>query len=109
MDAVVVYVTAPDSDTAAGIARTLVQERLAACGNIVPGLRSIYRWQGEVHDDPEVLLILKTRAERVAELADRVVQLHPYDLPEVIALPVSAGLPAYLQWVGDNVPAGEAP
>lgn len=108
MDAVVVYVTAPDSDTAARIARSLVQERLAACGNIVPGLRSIYTWQGQVHDDAEVLLILKTRAERVADLAARVVALHPYDLPEVIALPVSAGLPGYLQWVADQVDPQEA-
>lgn len=103
MQVVVAYVTAPDVDTAARIARTLVEERLAACGNIVPGLRSIYGWRGEVHDDPEVLLILKTRAERFDALAARVVALHPYELPEVIALPVQAGLAGYLAWVGEQV------
>lgn len=95
----VVLVTAPDTETATGMARSLVSERLAACGNVVPGLTSIYRWEGGVHEDPEVLLILKTREERMEELVRRVAELHPYDVPEVLALPVDGGLPAYLSWV----------
>jgi periplasmic divalent cation tolerance protein len=95
----VVFVTAPDPDTAAVIGRTLVEERLIACANIVPGIRSIYRWEGQVADDPEVLLVLKTRASRCAAVAARVKALHPYALPEVVALPVVDGSEAYLDWV----------
>ena len=95
----VVFVTAPDPDTAAVIGRTLVEERLIACANIVPGIRSIYRWEGQVADEPEVLLVLKTRASRCAAVAARVKALHPYALPEVVALPVVDGSEAYLDWV----------
>jgi periplasmic divalent cation tolerance protein len=95
----VVFVTAPDPDTAAVIGRTLVEERLIACANVVPGIRSIYRWEGQVADDPEVLLVLKTRASRCAAVAARVKALHPYALPEVVALPVVDGSEAYLDWV----------
>ena len=98
-DALVVLVTTPSPDRAAEIARALVEERLAACGNVVPGLRSIYRWEGEVHDDAEALLVLKVPAARVRELSDRVVALHPYEVPEVIALPVEAGNARYLEWI----------
>lgn len=95
--------TAPDGETAARIARALVEERLAACVNLVPAVRSIYRWQGRVEDDAEVLLVIKTRAERVDALAERLRALHPYELPELVALPIAAGLAPYLDWV-----AGEA-
>ena len=95
----VVLVTAPDAEVAASLARRLVEERLAACGNVVPGVRSIYRWQGRVEDDAEVLLVLKTRAERCDALAARVQALHPYELPEVVALPVAGGSIPYLDWV----------
>ena len=95
----VVLVTAPDLDTAARLGRTLVEERLAACVNLVPGLRSIYRWEGALHEDAEVLLLVKTRADRVEALSARVKQIHPYALPEVLALPASGGSPAYLDWV----------
>lgn len=98
-DVVVVLVTAPDADTAARLAHTLVEESLAACGNLVPGVRSIYRWQGAVHDDAEVLLVLKTRADRVEALRARLVALHPYEVPEVLALPVLDGHGPYLDWV----------
>jgi periplasmic divalent cation tolerance protein len=98
-DARVVLVTAPDEETAVGLARTLVEERLIACGNVVPGVRSIYRWEGAVQEDAEVLLILKTAESRVNLLATRVRALHPYDLPEVIVLTVSGGAEAYLDWV----------
>jgi len=95
----VALVTAPDEACARRLARTLVDERLAACVNLVPGLRSVYRYEGTVHEDAEVLLIVKTRADRARELEDRVIELHPYDLPEVIRLDVAGGSPAYLRWL----------
>jgi periplasmic divalent cation tolerance protein len=104
-DAVVVLVTAPTADKAAELARTLVEEQLAACGNVLPGLRSIYRWEGKVHDEPEALLILKTRAPLFEALRARVVALHPYQVPEVLRLDVAAGHPPYLEWIGANVRA----
>jgi periplasmic divalent cation tolerance protein len=91
--------TAPDADTAARIARALVDERLAACVNLVPGVRSIYRWQGALEDAAEVLLVIKTRAERLDALSTRLRALHPYELPELVALPAVGGLDAYLAWV----------
>jgi periplasmic divalent cation tolerance protein len=94
----VVLITAP-ADAAEPLARTLVGERLAACVNVVPGVRSIYRWQGRVEADDEVLLVVKTRGERVEALSERVRELHPYDLPETLALPASGGSAAYLEWV----------
>ncbi|RMH14840.1 MAG: divalent-cation tolerance protein CutA [Gemmatimonadetes bacterium] len=94
-----VLVTTPDRETAESLARTLVEERLAACGNVVPGLRSIFRWEGEVQAEDEALLLLKTRVEHVERVGRRVAELHPYDVPEVVALPVCAGLGAYLDWV----------
>jgi len=95
----VVLVTAPDQAVGARIGRSLVEEGLAACANLVPGVRSIYRWQGEIHDDAEVLLIVKTRASLLDALASRVRALHPYELPEVLALPVAGGSAPYLDWV----------
>jgi periplasmic divalent cation tolerance protein len=95
----VVLVTVPDVDTGLGLARMLVGERLAACVNVLPGVRSIYRWQGEVQEDAEALLVLKTRADRAAALAARVRDLHPYDVPEVIELAAAGGSEAYLDWV----------
>lgn len=98
-DVRVCLVTAPDEATALGLARRLVEEKLCACANLVSGVRSIYRWQGRVEDEAEALLIIKTTAGSVDKLTDRIVELHPYDLPEVIALPVVAGLAGYLDWV----------
>src|SRR5262249_12603655 len=95
----VVLVTGPDAETGARSARALVEERPIACGNPVPGVRSIYRWEGRVADEAEVLLLLKTRASRCAAVAARVNALHPYALPEVVALPVVDGSEAYLDWV----------
>ena len=92
-------VTAPDEETGRRIARALVEERLAACVNVLPGVRSVYRWKGAVEEASEVLLIAKTRADRSAALASRVRALHPYELPEVVALPVTDGSRAYLRWV----------
>jgi len=98
-DCVVVLVTAPDADTAARIARTLVEEKLAACGNVLPGVRSIYRWQGKVEEAQETLLVLKTARARFKEIVDRVRALHPYEVPEVVAVPIEAGFDGYLDWV----------
>ena len=76
--------------------------------NVVPGLRSLYRWQGKVHEDAEALLLLKTTAVRYQALQERLRALHPYELPEIVAVPVSAGLPAYLEWVAaQTLPAPE--
>jgi periplasmic divalent cation tolerance protein len=99
VNALVVLVTCPTVDRAAEIARALVEERLAACGNVVPGVRSIYRWEGKVQDDQEALLVLKTTRERFEALRERVLALHPYQVPEVIALPVEAGSAPYLAWI----------
>jgi len=98
----VVLVTAPDAEEGARIGRRLVEERLAACVNVVPGLRSLYLWEGRVEDDAEVLLVVKTRAERLDALALRVRDLHPYDVPEVVALPVVGGSAEYLAWVREE-------
>ena len=98
-DALVVLVTAPTPDRAAEIARALVEERLAACGNVLSGLRSVYRWEGRVQEDAEALLVLKTTRARFEALRARVLALHPYEVPEVIALPIVAGHDAYLDWI----------
>ena len=95
----VVLVTAPDAEVGERLARALVEERLAACVNLVPGVQSIYRWEGSVRSDSEVLLVVKTTADRTAALAARVEALHPYDVPEVLELPIAGGSPAYLDWV----------
>ena len=87
---ITVFVTAPP-DKAEGIARPLVEERLAACANIIPSVRSIYSWKGEICTDDEVLMVLKTRASLLETLRARVLELHPYEVPEVIALPITAG------------------
>ena len=101
--ALVVLSTFDDVDTAARIARTLVEERLAACVNLVPTVRSIYRWQGEISDDPEALAIMKTTAERYPALAARLAELHPYQVPEILALPIAAGHAPYLSWLAGEV------
>jgi periplasmic divalent cation tolerance protein len=96
------FITAPDVETGSRIARSLVEERLAACVNVVPGIRSIYRWEGELEEDAEVLLVVKTRADRAGVLADRVAELHPYELPELVLLPAVGGSLPYLDWVREE-------
>ena len=96
--AYLVLVTAPP-EAADELARRLVEERLAACVNRVPGLRSVYRWEGRVEEDEEVLLLIKTPADRLEALKKRVPELHPYRVPEVLALPVADGHPPYLAWL----------
>lgn len=98
-DPLLILCTCPDADSAARIARALVEERLAACVNRVPGLASVYRWQGEIHEDSEVLLLIKTRGELFESLRARLVALHPHDVPEVIALDIAAGHAPYLEWL----------
>lgn len=94
--------TCPDRDTAGRIARALVDERLAACVNLLPGITSVYRWEGAVETDEEVLLLAKTAPARVQALIARIVELHPYDVPEVVALEAAGGLPAYLEWIASE-------
>ena len=101
MSVVVVFSTFPSEDSAAEIARTLVTEGLVACVN-VQRVRSIFRWQGQLDDEVEALAIMKTTDDRVDALIARVKALHPYEVPEVIALPVVAGYAPYLQWVTDS-------
>jgi periplasmic divalent cation tolerance protein len=98
-DALVVLVTAPSPEIAATIARACVESRVAACGNVVPGLRSIYRWEGKVQDDAEALLVLKTTRDRFDALREKVLALHPYQVPEVIAVGIEAGSAPYLAWI----------
>lgn len=96
---VTVLMTAPGMDVAEGVVRTLVEERLAACGNIVPGAVSVYRWEGELHRDEEAVAILKTTREVLPRLLERAAELHPYDVPELIAHEVVDGTEDYLEWV----------
>ena len=98
MNALLCLTTCPDLDTAQRIADALVEERLAACVNLLPGLHSTYRWQGKVEHAAEVLLLAKTTRVRMPALQERIVALHPYELPEVLAVE-AGGLPAYLQWI----------
>jgi periplasmic divalent cation tolerance protein len=94
-----VVITAADAGWLAEFSRALVGERLAACGQTVAAIRSIYRWEGEVQDDPEARVALHTRTGLVPEIVERTSRDHPYDVPCVIALPVVGGNPAYLAWV----------
>lgn len=91
--------TAPDRETALSMVRTLVEERLVACGNVIPGLRSVYRWEGEVEEADEVLVLFKTGSRRVTALVERAAELHPYDVPELLVGDVSEGFGPYLEWV----------
>jgi periplasmic divalent cation tolerance protein len=97
-----VFVTAASQDDAVRIARAVVEERLAACGNVIGGVRSIYRWKGGIEDEAEVMLVLKTRHALFEALRQRVVELHGYEVPEVIALPIEAGHSPYLDWIREN-------
>lgn len=99
----------PDLACARHLAETLVGERLAACVNVLPGVQSVYRWQGQMQSETEVLLLIKTTAERFDALKARLLALHPYELPELVATPVAAGHAAYLDWVRANVAAAGGP
>ena len=98
--------TVPDAEVGRRLARSLLQERLIACANLVPGVTSLYRWEGEVQEEDETLVVMKTRSELVPRLIARIPELHPYELPEVLALRVDDGLPAYRRWVLDETGGG---
>ncbi len=98
-DALMILCACPDDAVAGNLARTLVAERLAACVQRLPLTASTWRWQGQVVEEAEVLLLVKTVADRFQALSARLRELHPYELPEIIAVPVAAGLPAYLDWL----------
>lgn len=94
-----VFCTLPDEETAARIVRTLVEEKLAACGNIIPGVRSIYAWEGRMEEAAEVLVVCKTTGPAYAKLEKRLLKLHPYETPEILALEAGAAARAYAAWV----------
>jgi periplasmic divalent cation tolerance protein len=98
-DSIIVLVTCGSEGEASNIARSLVEERLAACVNILSPIRSIYRWQGKVWDEKECLLVIKTQKQRFEALEERVKSLHSYSVPEIIALPILQGSPPYLRWL----------
>ena len=103
-----VFNTCPDESTARELGRGLVEAGLAACVNLVPGLVSIYRWEGEMQEGGEWLLLIKTRAERVEAVQTWITERHPYSLAEIIAIPLSGGLPAYLDWIARSTAGGPA-
>jgi periplasmic divalent cation tolerance protein len=99
---VVVLTTVANTDDAAGLIRALLERRVIACGTILPGARSLYRWNGQIADEQEVVVLLKTRTARLDSLTVALDELHPYDVPELLALPVVAGLDTYLNWIDDE-------
>ena len=99
MAAVVVHCSCPDADTAARIARALVDERLAACVQVLPGMTSTYRWQGDVQVDAELLLLAKTVSARIEALKARIAALHPYEVPELLVFEAADGAPGYVAWL----------
>ena len=102
-EALVVLSTFPDADTARRIAKTLIEERLAACVNLLPAVESIYRWKGKIETSTEVLALLKTDIGHYRTMEGRLRELHPYEAPECLALSVSEGLPLYLRWITDSL------
>ncbi|MBI3856982.1 MAG: divalent-cation tolerance protein CutA [Planctomycetes bacterium] len=102
MSETISFVTCKDRRQAGRIARTLVREKLAACVNVVPGVASIYRWEGRIEEGREVLLLVKSRAALSKKLAARVKELHSYSVPEVLTLPIASGHPDYLRWIRES-------
>ena len=109
MQALVVLVTCPAREEAEKLANAVVHERLAACVNIVPNITSIYRWEGAMTHDSELLLLIKTEASQLDALQSRIRSLHSYAVPEFIALPILSGSPEYLGWIEENIGATENP
>lgn len=99
---VIALSTFPAGADAARLARTLVEERLAACVNILPAMTSIYRWKDGIEQDPEHQLVMKTTRTRIASLWERLRELHPYDVPEFVVIPIIDGHEAYLKWIGES-------
>ncbi|MDH5835203.1 divalent-cation tolerance protein CutA [Luteimonas kalidii] len=106
MTAIACLCTCPDAASARRIAHALVEARLAACVNLLPGVTSVYRWQGRVEQADEVLLVAKTVRERLDALTRQVQALHPYELPEVVAVDIAGGLPEYLDWIAAETRPG---
>ncbi|XP_073385791.1 uncharacterized protein [Physcomitrium patens] len=104
---IVVYVTVPNKETGTKLAHSIIENKLAACVNQIPGVESTYWWEGKVETDTEILLMIKTRQALLGELTDHVNNNHPYDTPEVIALPITGGSEKYLKWIGDNTKRAE--
>jgi len=102
-EAIVVFITAPNKEEAARLADMLVEKRLAGCVQILPGVESVYRWQGQIEREEEVLLIAKTLSEKFDELSREVMVLHSYETPEIIALPIVSGSGPYLEWLRASV------
>lgn len=98
----IIFCTCPDQTTGETIAHFLIEQRLAACVNILPGLTSIYRWQDQIETAVEHLLIIKSTQEQYPAIEQAITSHHPYDVPEIIALPIVQGLPSYLDWLRDN-------
>ncbi|MCB0713894.1 MAG: divalent-cation tolerance protein CutA [Ignavibacteriae bacterium] len=99
----VLFTTVPDQETAVKIGEALVTESLAACCTIIPNVQSIYKWEGEVQHEAELLLMIKTTQVGYSELHDRLIELHPYGLPELLALPVPYGSEPYLEWIRESI------
>jgi periplasmic divalent cation tolerance protein len=99
----IVLTTCGDRETAERIAHRLVEQRLAACVNILPGVQSVYRWQGAVQSEPEVLLLIKTKAPLIQQVQSTIASLHSYDVPEFLVLPISAGSDAYMAWMAASL------
>ncbi len=95
----IVFCTIDSADAARKLARSLVQDRLAACVNIIENVTSVYKWEGRIEEDAELLLVIKTQDSRLQELMDRISEIHPYDVPEILSWPVQKGSRAYLDWV----------
>ena len=109
MTALLVFSTVGDPEDAERVARELVDRRLAACVNIVPGLTSVYRWKGKVESEAELLLVIKTTRDRFEDLREALLTVHPYEVPEIVGVPIEAGHDAYLSWLHENVrPDGDA-
>lgn len=102
----VVFVTGPDRETVAELGRAVVRERLAACVNVLGPVASVYRWEGEVAEASEAMAVIKTTVGRLDRLRERILELHPYDTPEFVALAVTDGSEAYLRWIEDSVSEG---
>jgi periplasmic divalent cation tolerance protein len=102
LECAIVLTTVPMSVDAAAFARVLIEERLAACVNLLPPMESIYRWQGNIEQESERQIVIKTSRDRVDALRERLHALHPYDVPEFVVVPIVGGSDAYLRWIGDN-------
>jgi periplasmic divalent cation tolerance protein len=103
IDYITIFCTSPDLDTARKISEELVQSRLAACCNILPGIQSIYHWENILQQDDELLILIKTRSDIFSEVERKIKDIHPYSVPEIIALPLIHGNVEYLNWMDDNV------